>query len=123
MQASRNLGVPTTRVKIMLFIYTAIVSMAGGHDPGHELRRCRCIAGTYREFYAIVAVVIGRDPDNGRLRFRIGAALGALIFGMVQQGIIFAGIDADWFQFVLGGMLLGAVLINRFVRSRAVLVR
>jgi simple sugar transport system permease protein len=42
---------------------------------------------------------------------------------MVQQGIIFAGIDADWFQFVLGGMLLGAVLINRFVRSRAVLVR
>jgi simple sugar transport system permease protein len=53
----------------------------------------------------------------------LGAALGALIFGMVQQGIVFAGIDADWFQFVLGGMLLSAVVINRFVRSRAVLAR
>ena len=38
---------------------------------------------------------------------------------MVKQGIVFARVDADWFQVVLGAMLLIAVLINRFVRDRA----
>jgi simple sugar transport system permease protein len=39
---------------------------------------------------------------------------------MVQQGVFFAGVDSDWFQVFLGGMLLAAVLINRFVRNRAI---
>ena len=49
----------------------------------------------------------------------IGASLGALIFGMTSQGIVYAGWDADWFQFFLGAMLLLAVLANRFVRRYA----
>jgi simple sugar transport system permease protein len=53
----------------------------------------------------------------------IGAAIGALIFGMVRQGIVFAGVDADWFQVFLGGMLLIAVMINQFVRRQAMMVR
>ena len=36
----------------------------------------------------------------------IGAAFGALIFGMVQQGIFFTGMDTDWFQALLGAMIL-----------------
>lgn len=123
LQAARNLGVPTTRVKVTLFVCTAVgawlvatiqVTSFGGADV---------LRGTYREFYAIVAVVIGGTLLTGGYGSALGAALGALIFGMVQQGIIFAGIDADWFQFVLGGMLLSAVLINRFVRARAAVVR
>ena len=47
-----------------------------------------------------------------------GAVFGALIFGMVRQGIVMAGIDADWFQVFLGAMLLGAVLFNDFARRR-----
>ncbi len=39
--------------------------------------------------------------------------------GMVRQGVVFAGIDADWVMAVLGAMLLAAVLVNRYVRQRA----
>ncbi|MXZ04754.1 MAG: ABC transporter permease, partial [Rhodothermaceae bacterium] len=49
----------------------------------------------------------------------IGAAIGALIFGMVRQGIVFAGVDADWFQVFLGVMLLIAVLVNHWIRRKA----
>ena len=49
----------------------------------------------------------------------VGAFFGALIVGMVNQGIVFAGFDADWFQVFLGAMLLSAVLVNRFIRQRA----
>lgn len=123
LQASRNLGVPTTRVKVILFVCTALSAWLVATIQVTSFGGADVLRGTYREFYAIVAVVIGGTLLTGGYGSALGAALGALIFGMVQQGIIFAGIDADWFQFVLGGMLLGAVLINRFVRSRAVLVR
>jgi simple sugar transport system permease protein len=77
------------------------------------------LRGQFREFYAIVAVVIGGTLLTGGYGSVVGAVLGAFIFGMVSQGIVFAGIDADWFQFVLGAMLLIAVMINRFIRTRA----
>ena len=50
----------------------------------------------------------------------IGTMIGALIFGMVRQGIIFAGADADWFQVFMGIMLIIAVLINGIFRKRYV---
>ena len=39
----------------------------------------------------------------------IGAAIGAFIFGMTNQGIVYAGWNPDWFKFFLGVMLLLAV--------------
>ena len=75
------------------------------------------LRGTGKEFYAIIAVVVGGTLLTGGYGSAIGAVLGALIFGMVKQGIVFARVDADWFQVVLGAMLLIAVLVNRFVRD------
>jgi simple sugar transport system permease protein len=65
-----------------------------------------------------VAAVIGGTLLTGGYGSAIGALLGALIFGMVQQGIVITGIDADWFQVFLGIMLLGAVLANDYIRRR-----
>jgi simple sugar transport system permease protein len=42
---------------------------------------------------------------------------------MVGQGIVYAGWDSDWLFSILGVMLLGAVLVNNFVKSRAERVR
>ena len=53
------------------------------------------LRGQFREFYAIVAVVIGGTLLTGGYGTAIGAVFGALIYGMVQQGIVFAGVDAD----------------------------
>jgi ribose/xylose/arabinose/galactoside ABC-type transport system permease subunit len=38
---------------------------------------------------------------------------------MVRQGVVFAGIDADWVSAVLGAGLLAAVLVNRYIRQQA----
>jgi simple sugar transport system permease protein len=122
-QAARNVGVPVTRVKIVLFMTTslagwlvAVIQVIGA--TGADVLR-----GTQQEFYAIIAVVIGGTLLTGGYGSAIGAAVGALIFGMVRQGLVYAGVDADWFQVFLGGMLLLAVLINRFVRARAMEAR
>jgi simple sugar transport system permease protein len=37
----------------------------------------------------------------------------------VRQGIVFAGVDSDWYQVFMGAMLVIAVLINNYIRKRA----
>ena len=44
---------------------------------------------------------------------------GALVFGIVQQGIVFAGVDANWYKAFVGVILLLAVLLNTYVRKLA----
>ena len=117
--AARNVGVPVDRIKILLFMGTAAsawmvatiqVLSAGGADT---------LRGEQREFYAIIAVVIGGTLLTGGYGSAIGAVFGALTVGMVQQGIVFTGIDSDWFMVFLGAMLIVAVLVNNFIRRRA----
>ncbi len=122
-QAARNVGVPSRQVKVILFMGTAASAWLVSVIQVVTFSGSDVLRGQYREFYAIVAVVIGGTLLTGGYGSVIGAVLGAFIYGMVSQGIVFAGIDADWFQLVLGGMLLIAVLINRFIRARAIGVR
>ncbi len=122
-QAAHNVGVPVNRVKISLFIVTAVAAWLVAVIQVLALRGANVIQGEQREFYAIIAVVIGGTLLTGGYGSAIGAAIGALIYGMVQQGMIYVGIDSDWFQVFLGSMVLFAVLLNQFVRVRAMKVR
>lgn len=123
LQAARNVGVPIERVKILLFVGTAVSAWLLAMIQIMNAGSADVVRGEFKEFYAIVAAVIGGTLLTGGYGSVIGAALGALIFGMVQQGIVYAGVDGQWFDFVLGAMLLSAVLVNRFVRGRAVATR
>jgi simple sugar transport system permease protein len=118
-QAARNTGVPVHRVKISLFMLTAAAAWLVSVIQVINATGADVLRGTQQEFYAIIATVIGGTLLTGGFGSAIGAAIGALIFGMVRQGIVYAGVDADWFQVFLGGMVLIAVLINQFVRKRA----
>ena len=63
--------------------------------------------------------MIGGCLLTGGYGSAIGAAFGALIFGLVQMGIFYTGIDTDWFKVFLGSMVLIAVLFNNYVRRKA----
>jgi simple sugar transport system permease protein len=76
-------------------------------------------AGFGQELIYIVAAVIGGCLLTGGFGSAVGASIGALIFGMTSQGIVYAGWDADWFKFFLGAMLLLAVLANQYIRRFA----
>jgi simple sugar transport system permease protein len=117
--AARMVGVPVTRVKILLFMNTALAAWLVAMIEVSSARSADVLRGQQREFYAIIAAVIGGVLLTGGYGTVIGAVLGALIYGMVRQGVVFAGIDADWVAAVLGAMLLAAVLVNRYVRQRA----
>lgn len=117
--ASRNVGVPVTRIKIGLFMTTAFAAWLVATIQIVSVKSADVLRGTQQEFIAIIAVVIGGTLLTGGYGSAIGAVFGALIFGMARQGIVFAGVDADWFQVFLGAMLIIAVLVNNYIRSAA----
>jgi simple sugar transport system permease protein len=74
--------------------------------------------GVGNELLYIAAAVIGGCLLTGGYGSAIGAAIGALIFGMTTQGIVYAGWNPDWLKFFVGATLLVATLLNMWVRMR-----
>jgi simple sugar transport system permease protein len=121
--SARNVGVPVHRVKITLFILTALSAVVFAAVQVTEVGSADTLRGTLKEFDAIIAVVIGGTLLTGGYGSAVGAFLGALIYGTVQIGILYTGIDSDLFKVFLGLMVLLAVLFNNYVRRRATLAR
>ncbi|WP_448626604.1 ABC transporter permease [Geodermatophilus sp. URMC 64] len=117
--AARNVGVPAKRTTIALFMTTAGAAWFVGTTIAVRLTSVQANTGIGNELIYIVAAVIGGCLLTGGFGSAVGASLGALIFGMTQQGIVYLDWDADWFYFFLGAMLLLAVLANRLVRRYA----
>ena len=118
-QAARNVGVPSNRVKIALFMTTSIAGWLVGMMNIVRLRSAVASQGIGEEFVYIICAVIGGSLLTGGYGSALGAAIGAIIFGMARVGIVFAGWDTDWFYSFLGIMLLVAVLVNDNTRRRA----
>ncbi|NUR89952.1 MAG: ABC transporter permease [Nonomuraea sp.] len=118
-QAARAVGVPAGRTKIVLFMTTAGAAWLVGSILALRYTSVQANIGIGQEFIYIIAAVIGGCLLTGGYGSAIGAAIGAVIFGMADKGIVFLGWDADWFKFFLGAMLLLATLANRLVRRYA----
>jgi len=115
-QAARYVGVPVNRVKILMFMFTAFCATVFATCQVMEFGSAGADRGLLKEFEAIIAVVIGGALLTGGYGSVIGAALGALIFGVVQQGLFFAGVESSLFRVFLGVILLGAVILNTYIR-------
>jgi len=118
-EVARNVGVPVDRVKILLFVGTAVTATLLATIQVMEAGSADTLRGQLKEFEAIIAAVIGGVLLTGGYGTVIGATLGALIFGLVQMGIFYTGIDTDWFKVFLGIVILIAVLVNNYIRAKA----
>ena len=121
--AAKNLGIPVARVKVGLFVFMAFCATLFAVLQVADAGSAAADRGLQKEFEAIIAAVIGGCLLTGGFGSVIGAALGAVIFGVVQIGIGYTSIDNNWYRVFLGGMLLAAVLFNNYVRRRVVLGR
>ena len=111
-ESARAVGVPVRRVKITLFMFVGFAAWFVGMHTLFAFDSIQAGNGVGNEFLYIIAAVIGGCALTGGRGTAIGTAIGALIFGMTNQGIVYAGWNPDWFKFFLGAMLLFAVLVN-----------
>ncbi|NJQ06806.1 ABC transporter permease [Streptomyces lonarensis] len=117
--AARAVGVPVERTKIGLYLGVALGAWISGQHLLFNYNVVQSGEGVGNELIYIAAAVIGGCLLTGGYGSAIGAAVGALIFGMTSKGIVFAQWDPNWFKFFLGAMLLAATLLNLWIRRRA----
>jgi simple sugar transport system permease protein len=120
--AARAVGVPVMRVRVGLFMTTAAAAWLVGSLTVIRYGNATVTSGIGLEFYFIIAAVIGGCLLTGGAGSVIGASIGALIFGMVQQGMPLVGLPSEFFRTILGLVLLAAVLVNLWIKKRAMKV-
>jgi len=118
-EAARAVGVPVDKTKIGLYMGVSFGAWISGQHLLFSFDVVQSGEGVGNELIYIIAAVIGGCLITGGYGSAVGAAVGALIFGMVSKGIVFAEWNPDWFKFFLGVMLLLATLLNHWVRKRA----
>ena len=119
-ESARNMGVPTNRVKILLFMGTALCATILSMLQVFEAGSSEVLRGQLKEFEAIIVAVIGGTLLTGGYGSVAGAFWGALIYGMIARGVeIVRWMPNDWFRIFLGVGLLAAVLFNTYIRKRA----
>jgi simple sugar transport system permease protein len=117
--SARAVGVPVTKVKIGLFMFVGFCAWFVGMHLLFSFNTIQSGQGIGNEFFYIIAAVIGGCLLTGGYGTAIGTLIGAFIFGMTNQGIVYAGWNPDWFKFFLGAMLLFAVIANNMFRNYA----
>ncbi|QGY32949.1 ABC transporter permease [Pantoea cypripedii] len=118
-QAARVKGVPVKKVKIWLFVLTAVLACFAGIIQLGRFGTVDANRGMGMELEAIAAAVIGGTSLNGCVGSIVGTLLGCVIIAMIQQGLALINMPPAVYQALLGILVVGAVLTNRAIEKRA----
>ena len=116
--AARELGVPVRRTTVTLFCLTAAAGWLIGTFGLVRLGGVQATTELATAIEFVLVAVIGGCLLTGGYGSAVGAAIGALVYAVAQQGVTLAGWDPRWFQAFLGVLLLVALLANGVVRGR-----
>ena len=117
--SARNAGIPTDRLKIALFMLSAMAAALVGMTEAVLANTASTTTQFGMIFNTIICVVVGGVLLTGGFGTVTGVVFGTLTFGIVFQGINFTAFDKDLNLLFIGGLLLIAVLMNETFRNLA----
>lgn len=112
-EATRLSGVRVGRVKIAVYTLTGALAALGGVLLAARLGAGDPKAGQLFELTAIAAVVVGGTSLAGGRGGIWGTLLGALIIGVLDNGLVLLDVSAFYQMVVKGAVILGAVALDR----------
>jgi len=112
-EASILSGIKADRVKVGVYALTGMLSVLAGIILTSRLNSAQPTAGTMYELDAIAAVVIGGTSLMGGRGRISGTLIGALIIGVLNNGLNLLNVSSFYQEIVKGGVILLAVLADR----------
>jgi ribose transport system permease protein len=117
--AARLIGLHTKRIIFILFVLSGLACALCGLILDSQLGAASPTAATGLELSVITAVVLGGAALSGGEGTVLGTALGVLVIGVLNNGLVLEGVDPFWQDVAQGALLIAAVSFDR-VRSRIV---
>jgi len=111
--AAKLSGIRVNRVKRAVYVIAGALAAAGGVIATARLDSAQPNAGASYELDAIAAVVIGGTSLSGGRGSIAGTVLGAIIIGVLNNGLVLLNVSPFWQQVVKGLVILLAVIIDR----------
>lgn len=112
-EAAKLSGIKTDRVKLWVYSITGMLAVLAGIIISSRLDSVQPTAGTSYELDAIAAVVIGGTSLAGGRGRIVGTLVGALIIGVISNGLNLLNVSSFYQQIVKGAIILVAVLFDR----------
>jgi ribose transport system permease protein len=106
-------GVNTKKIKFQVMLLSAVVASFAGMLYAGRLQSGRFQWGAGDELSAIAAVILGGTSLFGGAGSVIGTLVGALLIGLINNGLILAGLDSSQQQVVRGVIIVLAVALAR----------
>lgn len=112
-EAAKLSGINADRVKIAVYAISGFLAALSALILTSRLNSAQPTAGQSYELDAIAAVVLGGTSLNGGKGWIFGTLIGALIIGVLNNGMNLIGVSSFWQQVVKGIVILLAVLLDR----------
>lgn len=118
-QAARICGINVDRYKIMIYTYAGLLSAIAGMMLTARISVGQPSMGVMFELDAIAAAVIGGTSLAGGVGTIAGTMIGALIIGVLNNGLDLLGVSSYWQQILKGIIIVSAVLIDARKNKKA----
>src|ERR687893_467411 len=116
-ESARLAGVRTNRVLLSVYVLAGLVCAIAGWLLIGRIASASPQAGGLANLDSITAVVIGGTSLFGGRGLVIGALFGALIVGVLRNGLTLTGVDVLWQDFAVGILIIAAVAIDQWIRK------
>ncbi|MGU3651896.1 ABC transporter permease [Mycolicibacterium sp. A43C] len=111
-------GINTTRLTVAVFVAGAMVAAFAGFMLTGRIASATSNQGDGLIFTVFAAAVIGGISLNGGKGSMIGAFLGVIILGLVDNILTLSRVPSYWVNATYGFIILAALIVNRFTATR-----
>jgi ribose transport system permease protein len=118
-RAARLSGINVDRMTVFAYVLTAFLAAFAGIIFTARMGSASCQAGTGWELRVITAVILGGASLKGGAGTVLGTFLGVLLMALITNALTLLGVDIYWQQFVVGVVLISAVVIDTLGRLGA----
>lgn len=117
-RATQLSGIKTKWVRFLVFVNMGLMAAVAGLVFSARLNCAAPSAGTMFELDAIAACYIGGASATGGVGTIVGAIVGGLVMGVLNNGMSILGIGIDWQQGIKGMVLLLAVAFDIYNQNK-----
>lgn len=110
-------GVKSNRVKIIVYIFSAVCATVVGMINTAQLVAAHPRSGESWEMNAIAAAVLGGTSMAGGVGAIGGTIIGAFVIGVINDGMVMCGVSEFWQMVIKGLVIVLAVVIDQFQRG------